>query len=589
MSHPIDFDQRDPSPRQAPQAIRARAADHPARGGFSRVAARPHGRARSVQSRVYSIPHDRHRHDRDLTHPESRAARSNHTRARAHHCCLAARRDRSGQRPARPGCAAGGGTRTGSRPRCRAGHPRACAGEGPERGRVLHAPVRPVQRGRHPADVRGRGAAAHPGQDHHRQADPRQARRRQLAQASGPQRIAAGQRLHLGPAAHRPAGQPGRRQRRRFQRRTAPAGRPRGRPRDPRGGAPGHAHHGPPVRDGPRYRGSARPQPEEGERGVPLLLRHAGRVGVDRRHRRALPAGLPQRDRRAGRARPVCEPHRRAVDLGEIVGAVPALRSGPARTGAPGAHRKAAGAVAAGDEARHRAVGRRRGGRPAGAVAGRDRRCLRAPLAGRLERPGHRGAGVRQAHAVRDRLAGGDSTGQRPALVRAAGQGCLLGRRDQEGAGAGPGRLPGVHPQAEYRRLLSGLRAAPVQRGRQPDLSAVRHPQRAHHRRRAPHRAGPAVRVPAPARHGQRPVCRGDRQAELQRALPRVCAGRLARGPAALPGAPPARERRQHQLRQPRGGRGRARARAGGRPLRDGARVRSHPAPAHPAAGQSLR
>ena len=55
------------------------------------------------------------------------------------------------------------------------------------------------------------------------------------------------------------------------------------------------------------------------------------------------------------------------------------------------------------------------------------------------------------------------------------------------------------------------------------------------------------VRVPVPARHGRAALHANHRSP----AVPRLCAGRLARNAACLSGAPPARERRQHLVRQP--------------------------------------
>ena len=86
-------------------------------------------------------------------------------------------------------------------------------------------------------------------------------------------------------------------------------------------------------------------------------------------------------------------------------------------------------------------------------------------------------------------------------------------------------------------------------------LPAIRHPQRAdarhhprHGRRELLRRA---VRVPVPARHG-RTALQPDRRRRARRAaVPRLRAGRLARDAARLSGAPPARERRQHLVRQP--------------------------------------
>ena len=54
----------------------------------------------------------------------------------------------------------------------------------------------------------------------------------------------------------------------------------------------------------------------------------------------------------------------------------------------------------------------------------------------------------------------------RPPADGAAGQGRLLGHRDQAGAGARPRRLSGVHPQGRDRRLLPRLRQAAVRRRR---------------------------------------------------------------------------------------------------------------------------
>src|SRR5207342_1519861 len=108
--------------------------------------------------------------------------------------------------------------------------------------------------------------------------------------------------------------------------------------------------------------------------------------------------------------------------------------------------------------------------------------------------------------------------------------------------------------QVDHRRLLPRQRAQDAgSDGR--DLSDVRHPQRADDRHDPPARQGDgpreSLRVPEAARHGRRPLRRGHSRRSPRRALPRVRAGGLARGPAAVPGAPPARERRQFQLRQP--------------------------------------
>ena len=101
----------------------------------------------------------------------------------------------------------------------------------------------------------------------------------------------------------------------------------------------------------------------------------------------------------------------------------------------------------------------------------------------------------------------------RPPHPGATGQGRVLGQRGQARAGRRPGRLSGVHAQAEHRRVLPGQCAPPARRARR-DLPDVRHPQRADHRRDPSHgddaRRDRRLRVPETARHGRRPV-RGSR------------------------------------------------------------------------------
>ena len=83
---------------------------------------------------------------------------------------------------------------------------------------------------------------------------------------------------------------------------------------------------------------------------------------------------------------------------------------------------------------------------------------LADPLAARLGglRPG--GAGLSEARRRGDRLAGRDRAGAPPPPDGAAGQGRLLGQRDQARAGARARRLSGLHPQADDRSLLPRLR-----------------------------------------------------------------------------------------------------------------------------------
>ena len=130
----------------------------------------------------------------------------------------------------------------------------------------------------------------------------------------------------------------------------------------------------------------------------------------------------------------------------------------------------------------------------------------------------------------------------------AAGQGRLLGHRDQARAGARPRRLSGVHPQGDDRPQLRRLRAE-IAGAAAADLSAVRDPQRAdgrdHPRADGKQRR---LRVPAPARHG-RGALRATRPRPSRACLPHLCAGRQPPRPARLSGAAAAGERRQFLLR----------------------------------------
>ena len=105
-----------------------------------------------------------------------------------------------------------------------------------------------------------------------------------------------------------------------------------------------------------------------------------------------------------------------------------------------------------------------------------------------------------------------------------AGQGRLLGQRDQAEPGARAGGLSGLHPQGLDRRLLHRGGQAAARRCRSL-LSAIRHPQR-------PYPGGgagdggqpPRFRVPAPAWHG-RGALRSCRRTRCQRlSLPHLCA-----------------------------------------------------------------
>ena len=176
------------------------------------------------------------------------------------------------------------------------------------------------------------------------------------------------------------------------------------------------------------------------------------------------------------------------------------------------------------------------------------------------------------------------------AAERAAREGRVLGQRDQASAGARPRRLSRVHAQGQHRRVVHRVRARADRRGSE-HLSAVRDSQRAD--RRDHHGAGGAgqaiVRVPAPAWHGRGAVCADRRRGQARPAVPRVCAGRLARRSAAVPGAPPAGERREYVVRQSHrrraDGHRRHRPRSGCR----GGRAAAEGASAHSAAAHAVR
>ena len=191
------------------------------------------------------------------------------------------------------------------------------------------------------------------------------------------------------------------------------------------------------------------------------------------------------------------------------------------------------------------------GGGPARPVARDPRdpgaRCAHAPVG----RARARRAGLRAPCAAAAGVGGGAGPRQRAAHERAPGEGCVLGQRDQARPGARAGQLPGLHLQGCHRCQLPAVHAPPV-RGKRLHLPAVRDPQRVHRRRGAgPGASGRAVRVPAPARHGRGALrCRA-RGGSRAAAGARVRTGWHPRGPAAVPGAPPAGERCQQFLRPP--------------------------------------
>ena len=97
------------------------------------------------------------------------------------------------------------------------------------------------------------------------------------------------------------------------------------------------------------------------------------------------------------------------------------------------------------------------------------------------------------------------------------------------------------------------------------------------------------IRVPAPARHGRRALRQRGARALGTGFLPRVRAGGRARRPAAVPGTPPARERRQHLVRQSHRRCEPARRRSGGRSDRRSRCARARGASAHSVAREPVR
>ena len=124
------------------------------------------------------------------------------------------------------------------------------------------------------------------------------------------------------------------------------------------------------------------------------------------------------------------------------------------------------------------------------------------------------------------------------------------------------------------------------------DLSRVRHPQRPHDRPRSQALAG---RARSSSSSGctawARTFTRGHRPSRkpIGRRLRIYAPGRRPQGPARLPRAPPARERRQPSLRQPHGRCRRAGRRAGRRSrCATSPRLEPQPQSAHPAAARHL-
>ncbi len=212
--------------------------------------------------------------------------------------------------------------------------------------------------------------------------------------------------------------------------------------------------------------------------------------------------------------------------------------------------------AAAGQALRHRPQHRRRGGRPAGDLARSAGSALLRARTCRLERHRLRGAGLSEALPFRDRLDLVDLARRtRPPADGAAGQGRLLGLRDQARAGRRARRFSGLHAQGPHRRLLSRLRAQAARR--RPTRSSRSSPPTTRRRWRAIISMAGANfyrgQYEFQCLHGMgeplyEEVVGADK---LGPALPHLCAGRHARDAARLSGAAAAGERRQHLVRQP--------------------------------------
>jgi hypothetical protein len=176
-----------------------------------------------------------------------------------------------------------------------------------------------------------------------------------------------------------------------------------------------------------------------------------------------------------------------AADEREAVLAVPALR----RALAPRVRRRPGEKVGVGGPGRGVAAVRlrgRRGAAPAGTDPQRGGGDAVAEAARPAEGAGRGRAGVRPARDARARVferaraqAPGDGDS------RAAGQGRVLGRRDEGGANLGRRRVPGVDAEAHDRRVVPLLRGVPDGQRRDAAASGVRDAQRADGRGRARH------------------------------------------------------------------------------------------------------
>ena len=449
------------------------------------------------------------------------------------------------------------------------------------RRRRLHARVRAVERrGRHP-DVHRGGAAAHPRQRDRGRAHRREDRRRRLAAPPRALRQPVRQCFDLGAAAHRPRRQVEVSERGEPARRHQAARRALRRAGDPPGRAPGGEGAGRPVRARAHHQGSARARPELRGQGLPVLLRHAGRGRAHAEGCRRLLRALHGRDRRHRQRGGAVRHHarRRALsaprDVGEAVGAAPALRAGqgaPPRRGAdaeapePGARRALARAV---DHDRRGGAGPPR---PDPAPFRRRSSPIRRSTAGTGSalpcRP--------TANAPSPCCAGCGVSPSAPASASPSAS-----SRAPTGTARSNGRRSARSPTTPCSRA-SSTRTYPTSRACAccSAIPKAFYPQFATHNAHAlaaAHVAGGPrrVRVPAAARHGRSALRGRDRRRGHRAPVPHLRPRRRARGAARLSRAPAPGERRQYLLRQPARRRRGAGCRDHPRPGRDrGARAR---------------
>ena len=221
--------------------------------------------------------------------------------------------------------------------------------------------------------------------------------------------------------------------------------------------APGHAHHGPPVRHGPHDRGGAGQLALGRQQALSLHVRHARRSRAHDRRCRSLLRGLPQRDRLAGRACPRVSAtsrrgrasrssSRRCIRASSARIASACCRDLDAATGR---------ALHAGARCGHRAHRRHRGVRAPRDHARTARGRVPRSAARGLVRLRHRRAGLPEARTGGAALPDRSWRARHAAhAARAAREGRVLGQRDQARAGTRPAGLSGVHAQVEHRRRL---------------------------------------------------------------------------------------------------------------------------------------